>query len=167
LIQSAASPPLEDSIQRWAFRLGLGGLIPFIGLAALAWLAPDTLGGLVPEMQVMYAVVILTFIGAIHWGIGLASLQAAQPERVGEQRIALSMVWSVLPSLYCWVVALLPPIQALPLLTAGLLIAWLVDRVLYARYSTPAWFMRLRTLLSFGAGTGLLATWAALLVAGL
>ncbi len=147
------------TVERWAYRLGLGGLIPFVGLTLLVWIMPNALGGLAPEAQVLYAASILTFVGAVHWGVALTS------DSQSAATVGPSMLWSVVPSLYCWLVALLPPVQALPLLAAGLLIAWLVDRAIYPRFGVPAWFMRLRTVLTGVAATSLVLTWVALLPA--
>jgi Protein of unknown function (DUF3429) len=148
----------QATIEQWAYRLGLGGLLPFFALTLVVWFAPTALGGLAPEAQVLYAASILTFIGAVHWGLVLGASDGGP--------VAGTLIWSVLPSLYSWLVALLPPVQALPLMAVGLLIAWLVDRLTMVRYPFYAWFMRLRTVLTCGAVLSLALSWARVLGLG-
>lgn len=149
--------PPADTLARWARLLGFGGLIPFAALALGAWLAPADWRAPLLAAQVQYAASILTFIGALHWGIALAAPGPALQAR--DARLAL--VWSVIPSLYCWLAALQPTGRALGLLVAGLAVALAVDERLYGRYPVPGWFIGLRRLLTGGACLSLLASWLA------
>lgn len=146
-----------DTLARWARFLGLGGLIPFVTLALGAWLGPVESRAALFASQVQYAASILTFIGALHWGIALAA-PAASLDEAGARR---ALVWSVTPSLYCWLAATQPPGRALALLAAGLAVALVVDERLYRTYPVPRWFIGLRRLLTAGACASLLVTWLA------
>ena len=50
--------------------LGYGGLIPFVGLAALLWLVDRPLQPWVGAGLAAYAALIVSFLGGVHWGIG-------------------------------------------------------------------------------------------------
>ena len=55
----------------WARRLGFGGLIPFVGLAAALWLAPAGGWPLAAMALLGYGATISSFLGAIHWGLSM------------------------------------------------------------------------------------------------
>jgi hypothetical protein len=73
--------------------LGYGGLLPFVGLAAFSWLGPPVLPIDAAASLRAYGAVILSFVGALHWGfaMNLAGLDAPSRDRL--------YVWSVVPSL--------------------------------------------------------------------
>lgn len=124
--------------------LGYGGLLPFVipTLTALidrvhapvyAWLV----GG--------YGAVILTFVGALHWGFAML-LEPLSPN----QRTAL-YVWSVVPALMAWPALLwlqVAPGRAIGILIAGFLLHLLQDFRLARTGTLPAWYLPLRVALS-------------------
>jgi len=117
----------------------LGGLIPFVSLAAA--LLAGWPGGRPPAGAALlgYGAAIASFLGAIHWGLAM---------REGSVQPMPSLLWGVVPSLLGWVALLIGQAPGL-LLTAALLWAcFAVDRVLYPRYRLQAWLpMRLRLTL--------------------
>lgn len=121
--------------------LGYAGLLPFLGAAAGIWLAPGPVRAVSFLALGTYGAVILSFLGAVHWGRMLA-------EPAPETRAWYA--WSVLPALIGWVALLLPPAFGLSVLTAGFLLAWLVDRGAAARGHLPGWYGRLRAHLTAG-----------------
>jgi hypothetical protein len=142
--------------QRFAWLLGLAGLLPFFSHALFAWLtSPYEVAGVL-RSQAHYAAVILTFVGALHWGVTIAS-----PSIVGTPA-GSRMVWSVLPATYAWIVSLFPVELSIPLLTGGLLVALAVDWRLYRHAPVPDWFFTLRLVLSIGALASLGASWWAM-----
>jgi len=146
----------EVILRTWAWRLGPAGLLPFVALAFASWLAGgDLLPGLVAA-QLGYAAVILSFVGALHWGAALVSSEA--PSRV----LPLALGWGVIPSLAGWLALLIGPRPGLLLLVVALVTALLVDWLLYRHYAIAAWFLRLRLLLTSIAALSLLATHLAL-----
>jgi len=64
----------------------------------------------------------------------------------------------VTPSLIGWVALLLPPVSALALLAAGLVVALAVDLRTLAGTVAPGWYGTLRRILSAGALASLLVT---------
>jgi hypothetical protein len=60
--------------------LGYGGLIPFIGLGLSVHFTHDpNLQGLLLKANALYGASIVSFLGAIHWGIALCSRCNAAP----------------------------------------------------------------------------------------
>lgn len=138
---------------RWARRLGFCGLIPFVSLAAVLWVArPDALP-LATMALVGYGATISSFLGAIHWGLAM---------REGQAQPASSLLWGVVPGLLGWVALLIGQAPGLLLMAALLWACFAVDRVLFPRYQLQAWLpMRLR--LTLVASLSCLAGAAALL----
>jgi hypothetical protein len=131
--------------------LGLAGLLPFAGLLALALLGPEgwrapVLGGLAA-----YGAVILSFLGAVHWGF---ALRAPAPEAAATlPRLALG----VLPSILAWIALLVPLAPGLALLAMGIAGTAVVEERAAAAGLMPAGYFRLRRWLSLGASTCLAA----------
>jgi len=106
--------------------------------------------------QVHYAGVIFTFLGALHWGVTLAS------PGIVDGAAVTRMLWGVVPAVFAWVVTLYPADLSLPLLFAGLLLALGVDWLLYRATPVPRWFLGLRTVLTAGALLAVGASWLAM-----
>jgi hypothetical protein len=123
----------------WARRLGFGGLIPFVSLAAALWVAPPGDWPLARLSLLGYGVTISSLLGAIHWGLVM---------REGPVLSTPSLLWGVVPSLLGWVALMLGDTPGLLLIAALLWACFAVDRVLYPRYQLQAWLpMRLRLTL--------------------
>ena len=129
-----------------ALLLGLGGLVPFLACG----LGSVTAGGAVPADRALlalveYAAIILSFLGAVHWGLALAgSGGVAGQDRTERARLALG----VLPALVGWASLLVSvaaaPAIALALLIAGFLATTAVEARAAADGLVPAGYMRLR-----------------------
>lgn len=131
--------------------LGYGGLIPFVGLAGLSLsgsteLVPDPSGWLLA-----YGAVILSFVGALQWGI---AMMVAKIERA---RRTQSYVWSVLPALIGFLAIILDSSISYSLLIVGFALAYWQDADLANKIDLPAWYPRLRAQLSIVASLCLLA----------
>jgi Protein of unknown function (DUF3429) len=134
-------------LKQVAWALTLGGLIPFFGLAAVgAWMPVHA--ELAFRALIAYGMVILSFVGAIHWGavFNKANYQGGWP-----------LVWGVIPSLWAWVTGLYPPHLQPLWLVAGLLLALGVDMVAYRRYGFPVWVLSMRWVATIGASLSLVA----------
>ena len=132
---------------RWAWGLGYGGLIPFVSLAVAVWQPGGADRSRVLFALVAYGATILSFLGAIHWG--LAMRDAFGPS-VG------LLLWGVVPSLLAWLAMLLAPAIGLGLLIAGLWACYGVDRSVYPRFGLDVW-LRMRLLLTVVASLSCLA----------
>ncbi len=130
--EGRAAPADGEAAARW---LGWSGVVPFVGLALLAWW-PGEAGTWALRGFAGYAVVILSFLGGVRWGRALAARGAAA-----------EYARAVLPSLVGWVALALPVASALPVLAAAFVLAWWSDGP-GDRLEAPAWFRRLRAGLS-------------------
>lgn len=133
--------------------LGYGGLLPFLALAAAALTGLQPLGISPLPLLAGYAATILSFVGAVHWGVAVG-----QPELPGR---GAWLVASVVPALVAWVALALEPAPGLWLFVAGF-VAWYAweRRAAWSLY--PAWYRELRTALTTGVSLTLaaVALWA-------
>ncbi len=145
--------------QRIATLLGNLGLVPFFVLAILTWLPwRDEVSLQVQFALVGYTAVILSFLGAVHWGLALAN------PGLDKARAWNALGWGVTPSLLGWLALLmlmlgLPAALILAFLIGDLLLVRVVDGQLVHLYATPvpSWYLSLRTRLTLGASLCLLA----------
>ncbi len=128
--------------------MGYLGLLPFFATALGVWVGPVWLAG----WLVAYAAIILSFIGAIHWGIAITQ---AQPSAEAIQA-------SVVPALIGWAALLVPPVVGLPVL-ALCFVGWRVWESRHGAAGMPRWFRHLRTALTVGAVMAIVGGWMALL----
>lgn len=106
--------------------LGYGGLLPFLVLAP-ASLLDHHHGAVWGDALYAYGAIILSFIGALHWGLAMSL-----PDLSDRQRSAW-FAWSVVPALIAWPAVLFSPPLAAPLLVLGFIAHYLQDRRLAAR----------------------------------
>ena len=138
-----------NTVPASAVLLGIAGLIPFVGFAALSVSGTDVgLGtiGLSPRVILSaYGAVIASFLGGIRWGVAAA-------RGAGWRDYGLAIV----PSLLAWAALAAPAPWDLRIL-GGLVLAWgLIDQDLPRRGLAPLWLGRLRLVLSGVAGAALL-----------
>ncbi len=130
--------------------LGYGGLIPFLTLATASLLDRHH-SAIWSDALYGYAAIILSFVGALHWGLAMAL-----PGLTERQRSAW-FSWSVVPGLIAWPALLLSPPLAAPLLLIGFIAHYLQDRRLARQGTLPDWYLPLRRRLSLVACTCLVA----------
>ncbi len=133
--------------------LGPAGLIPFAGLAALAFAGQAW----APAALAAYGATILAFLGAVHWGLALRAPPAEHGAAWG--RLGLGVV----PALLGWVALLLPVAAGLGLIAAAILGTAAAETRAARAGLVPGDYLRLRWLLSAGAA-GCLAVTALKLV---
>ena len=120
--------------------LGYLGLIPFVALAVLSLLLGPVHRVTLVFALLAYGATIVSFLGAIHWGL-------AMPIAGGQK---LRFVWGVVPSLLAWVSLLLPVPFGLLLVAATLVACLLVDYAIYPHCGLRAW-LGMRTILTLVA----------------
>jgi hypothetical protein len=130
--------------------LGYAGLVPFAAGAAIAVFRPPASRDFALSALAAYGAAILSFLGAVHWGLALRA-PAAEAAAVWP-RLGLG----VAPSLVGWVALLLPPRPGLLLLSAAVLAVAAVETAAVRRGLLPPSYLRLRWRLSLGAGACLL-----------
>ncbi|MFD0666621.1 DUF3429 domain-containing protein [Ramlibacter sp. MAHUQ-53] len=125
------APPVEVAC------LGYGGLVPFVALALLAQVDP-------PHADVWsralagYGAVILSFVGALHWGVAMS---AAHLDTALRRR---AFAWSVVPALMAWPAAMQAGAMPLLVLVAGFVLHLVQDRRLAVHAQLPGWYLPLR-----------------------
>lgn len=128
-------PAEANAMPRAALVLGLGGLIPFVGLAGLSAFASPAMAAQVEAWLVIYAVTILSFLGGTRWGLACAGM--------GPGPSMVSLTLSVLPPLWAWFV-LISGLDDLWMLALGLVVWFGADLLLSRQGGTPDWWLRLR-----------------------
>ena len=120
-------------VAKW---LGYGGLIPFVALAlsVAAGVDPGLPGAAgATDSLLNYGAVIISFIGAVHWGL---ALQAGRDQ-------TLMYVYSVVPALVAWGWLFVAEKTALFGMALTIAVMFFVDRVLLAG-RVPAGYLKLR-----------------------
>lgn len=131
----------DTSLPPGASALGYGGLVPFAAAVLGIVLLDGEQRALAVRALLAYGAVILSFLGAVHWGLVLARPPADAARR---------LLAGVLPSLAGWVALLLPARFGLALLVVAFGAFWLYEhRVLGARW-LPEAYLGLRRNLTLG-----------------
>jgi hypothetical protein len=133
--------------------LGYGGLLPFVALAAAVWV-DSSRSSLWGDALLVYGAVILSFVGALHWGFAMSQSDMSAHQRTH------CFVWSVVPALLGWIALLvkyaISPKYACVLLVAGFLLHFWQDKRLVKWVSMPIWYLPLRLRLTFVACASLI-----------
>lgn len=146
LTTSRREPP-----PRTVVYLAYGGLLPFLGLMAASLLDPDRVG-VWQQFSLNYGAVILSFVGALHWGF------AMQTTVMSERQRNSSLIWSVIPALLAWLALALDPLAGSALVAAGFGVHYVQDWRLDRHADLPGWYLPLRLTLSATAAVSLLVT---------
>ena len=144
--------------------LGLGGLLPFwaLGIGAL-YVQTAEWAFVLLQAQTVYAATIISFLGAVQWGLVLGDLHNG----VALDRRAVGMLaYSVVPSVLGWLIVVIVPLLGAwwmwPLLMIGMLAStYLADIQARDAGFLPDWYLRLRKILTLGAQGGLAFSLAA------
>jgi glutaredoxin len=147
-LHSAAFEALSTSkssittTKKLVLALGYAGIIPFIFFSLLAFLSESHAWAI--RANVTYGAVILTFIGAIHWG---RLLQRFSSDLTQKDRVVL--VVSILPSFLAWVVLIefFNPASSLCILISGFMAMCAFEGSL--KTYTSAWYRKMRMQLSY------------------
>lgn len=137
---------------------GLGYLsaLPFV-LASLAMLGmAGPAAEMLEKLLIGYGAVILSFLGAVHWG----RILDAGPQR---QISPLSGLLAVIPALFGWGTLLLPAAVSLPGQAILFVAIYAVDRVALAELPLGRWYVHLRNRLTAVVVLALLLAWFAVL----
>jgi hypothetical protein len=147
-----SSPSAPGVVRSWSLIPGLGysGLIPFVFFGGAAWVPGGAWQEFALNALAVYAAVILSFLGAVHWGLSLAD----RTHRVGPLP---GPAWAVIPAVAAWAALLLPLTIALPLFVLLFPLVLLVDRVSLPRGGMPTNYMAMRGHLTLGATLALVS----------
>ncbi|WP_026988765.1 DUF3429 domain-containing protein [Fodinicurvata fenggangensis] len=129
-------------LPRPALVLGFAGLLPFVAGSLAVWFLPMGWNDYALFIQMAYAAVILSFLGAIHWGLALAGTGTE-----GSDRDALTwkrLGWSVVPALLGWFALVMTPVPGLILMILSFFGILQGDVLAVRRGQAPVWYIALR-----------------------
>lgn len=129
--------------RRFPLLLSLIGVLPFIAAVMIIWFGP--LSHTAPSLQALitYAVVILSFLGGIQWGIGVAISESAP------QSSQSLFLLSVVPALLSWAMLFIDAVGARIMVAIFLFgFVWAIDALLHLQKLIPTWFFRLRCIMT-------------------
>lgn len=131
-----------------ALLISVLGVIPFIGAGLEATSMNPVIGQLAGHILVAYGAVILSFLGAVHWGFALA---LEEDDRTVAERERL--VLGVLPALVGWLavcisLAALRPAFALVVEIAGFLGVAVVEWRAHQRGLVPGGYIGMRLVVT-------------------
>lgn len=122
------------------YMLGVFGLAPFVGSAVGMVYFPSSIDQLL-YLESIYGCSILSFLGAVHWGIAMTD------SRLAGKRFVIS----VLPSLLGFSSCLLPHLPVTLIIQGiGFLGLYGYERKLYGAQKIPKWYLKLRFGLTAG-----------------
>lgn len=143
---AATVAALDEPMPRAARYLGLSGTIPFFATAGLATCRPE-LAILATDACAAYGCSILSFLGAVHWGIALRS-HANMKTRHWD------FAYSVSPAIAAAGLTVLPTADALTMLFPSFGAALVYDSARFAGDpAIPTWYTKLRRPLTAAAMT--------------
>lgn len=139
--------------------LGGLGVVLFVLAAAAIWLMPSSASVMAGPVMVVYAAVILSFLGGVTWGVVCAAAAARQAWSGWDSRM---LVLSVIPALIAWAAVFLPLPYPFLAMILGYLGVLFIDRSLAFAGVVPPWWMTLRVRLSLSVAALLLVAAAGL-----
>jgi len=144
------SVSINERMPASAKYLGLSGTIPFFATAGVAvWATDPAMAAAACHGCVVYGGSILSFLGAVHWGVALRSPTSSmtRPWDFG---------YSVCPSLAAAAALSMPDEKALVTLLPAFGAALVYDSARFAAHDqVPKWYPKLRRPLTFAAITSL------------
>lgn len=162
---------MAQAVPQPALLWGSAGVIPYVSTAAASiWLArkehlvslgldksmdSETASALLlhaQNIQVGFGAVLLSFLGAIHWGFEFSKYGG----RIGNRRYAMG----VLPLVLGWPTFLLAPQMALIGQWASFVAVWFMDLRATTAGWVPKWYSTYRFWLTLAVGTSIIATLA-------
>jgi hypothetical protein len=128
----------KETIPQIAIILGYGGATPFVTLAVLSILFQEHF---FIEALIVYAAVILSFLGGLYWGVTMNNLSRND----FTANLKTNLCISVTPSLLAWGTLLIEDLKiAITLLSLGFLAQLVVDIIGTKNEYLPYWYNALR-----------------------
>ena len=125
--------------ERIAKILGYAGLIPFIIFSIRSWIEIPYLHNTI-FVLITYAAIILSFMGAIHWGMAMSKTDNKQNKY---------FITSVIPALAAWFSLLIPEFFSLIVLLIGFILLISYDLAVEKPQGFPNWYIPMRIKLTF------------------
>jgi hypothetical protein len=118
------------------------------------WLLPMGWNDFARYIQMAYAACILSFMGAVHWGLAMAGTGVAGPGPSDDSRAGATWTrlgGSVIPPLLAWVALVMAPLPGLILLILSFAGLFWADLAAIRLGQAPTWYLPLRKALTAGA----------------
>ncbi|WP_416760898.1 DUF3429 domain-containing protein [Roseateles sp. So40a] len=112
-----------------AKRIAYAGLIPFVLGAALVWLVREDAHPYVTDGLSRYAAIVISFLGAIHWGLAFRQTVPSPAP----------FIWGVVPAMLAWIASTMPAYAGLAVEGFLLIGCYIADRKLYPALGASAW----------------------------
>ncbi|KAF5367595.1 hypothetical protein D9757_010646 [Collybiopsis confluens] len=164
---------LAATVPRPVLIFGLLGAVPYVGAGATTVYFASVAGSAAAgnptsidpgvaltlldqalNVQVTYGAVMLSFLGALHWGMEFAKPRPAQSESI--KRLMLGAA----PIFFAWPTLALQPMAALVVQWVGFTGLWWADAKVCGMGWTPAWYSQYRFYLSILVGTCIIGSLA-------
>jgi len=133
--------PIPPTVVRTIAWLGYSGLLPFLLLAVATGVDKEH-WVFWSQALYSYGAVILTFVGALHWGFAMAI-----PHIPVERRDAV-LTWSVVPALVAWIALMFDGQVTGYVLTVGFVLHYWQDTRLNSEGYLPRWYLPLQLRLT-------------------
>ena len=131
---------ITDETKNIIYCLSYGGLLPFVICIVGINFGSKELSSYSMIGFISYGAVILSFVGAVHWGFLLKS------DSIQRQGLLLSI--SVLPGLIAWLALISPVSVALFILAAAYPLLFIYEKKSELNQLLPAWYMSMRIKLT-------------------
>lgn len=122
-----------------ALVLGYLGLVPFVSLSLALWFTSAEITNSVNEALLLYSAIILSFMGAVHWGFA-----SADAKKFNHKQLALS----VIPALIAWFAAFFDASINYTILYIAFAALCLLDNISARDGLVPDWYPSLRVPLT-------------------
>ena len=143
--------------ERIAKILGYAGLIPFIIFSIGSWIEIPYLYNTI-YVLITYAAIILSFMGAIHWGMAMSKTDNKQNKY---------FITSVIPALAAWFSLLIPEFFSLIVLLIGFILLISYDLAVEKPQGFPNWYIPMRIKLTFVVSLSLVSALLSIFKSGL
>ncbi|HET8726290.1 MAG TPA: DUF3429 domain-containing protein [Alphaproteobacteria bacterium] len=166
-----------DRVPAPALWLGLVGFVPFLATTVGLWVASDPRwSAFLFFVQLIYAAVTASFLGAVHWGLAMANLGWAgqwspDPRRLNDaggaaprlEPITRQFLFGAVPAIVAWSVVVASQILRtgwveIQLMMALFAVAYWGDREAVRTDLAPEWYLDLRRPLTIGVEAALALT---------
>ncbi len=124
------TPSVREPLNPVALKLGYAGLAPFVLGALLSLAVWDEVVPAVMKLMAGYAAVIISFLGGIHWGVGMKGSNVPSPT---------PFAWSAIVSFLAWMAVIMPPHAGLVIDGLLLIGCYLYDRKTYPGQGLGGW----------------------------
>ena len=125
-------------LEQLAKILGYAGLIPFITFSLGTWFNLAIIDD-AHFIVLTYAAVILSFMGAIHWGVAMS---------INHKMVNTILGLSVIPALLGWLALLIPMLYGYGLLIFSFIILYWADKYISDQGMLPGWYLPMRLVLT-------------------